>query len=442
MKFIKKNRAYDKKTELKFILNLFFTFLLFSCGHRQAPTGGEKDTLKPEIVAVAPEEFSDIQNQNVEISFSKPIDRTTIFSGFYVYPPILKKKFKWNGTTLTIKINEQLENDMNYFFSFSNKIKGEHKNELKENYLFVFRSKKLNENRIYGKILFEKKEDIIEPIIINLMTADSTKMFSRTVSGDFYQLQNLNKGAVILESFVDKNKNEIYDYGNEPYFRTEAQIEKNLKIDLNLIYADTIKPEIKSIKVLSENQLEVKFSEDISHFKRIHISSDDSLKAELSIFLDYLKDDKLSLVTAKMDSIRYNFQIENLEDLKKNINPAANLVFMGITVPDTVKPQIISISPRNGASLNSLSPEFKITFSELIPKNNLTGKMVSEEKGKIVPLKTISENGKEYILKPITKLKNYSSYKMEITAKDTAGNELIGKSDFVYISILRKNKTK
>jgi len=337
---------------------IFTTFIIVSCGHKKAPTGGEKDIIKPEIVAVVPEEFSDIRGKDIEITFSKPIDRSTIFTGFYVYPPILKKKFKWNATTLTIQINEELEENTNYFFSFTRKIKGEHKNELKDNYLFVFKSG-------------------------NLMTADSTKIFSRITKNDNYELANLNTGNFLLESFVDKNKNESFDYEKEPYFQTFFTMEKNKEIDIHLVYADTVKPKIKSVTALFSNQLQIKFSEKISRYSKMEITAmDDSVKTMLPILIDYLNKDEILLVTEKMDTIRYQLQIDEVEDLKGNLNPVSLIDFVGTTRKDTISPQIIGIFPRSGSTLNSLSPEFKITFSELILKEDLRAKLFGGRDGR------------------------------------------------------------
>ena len=112
----------------KLFLILFLLFLL-SCGHRKSPTGGKKDTENPTIVSILPDEFFDINNRDIEVVFSKPIDRSSILSGIYICPPILNKKFKWDKNTLIIKILEDLEQNTNYFFTFSRRIKGEHNNK-------------------------------------------------------------------------------------------------------------------------------------------------------------------------------------------------------------------------------------------------------------------------------------------------------------------------
>ena len=130
---------------MKFPINLIFAILIFSglisCGHKKNPTGGKKDTIQPEIVSVIPDEYSDITDSDIEIIFSKPIERNTILSGINIYPSIIKKKFSWDGNILTIKILEELEKNTNYYFNFSEKIKGEHGNFLNTSSSFIFASK-------------------------------------------------------------------------------------------------------------------------------------------------------------------------------------------------------------------------------------------------------------------------------------------------------------
>ena len=179
----------NKKT-MKYMLKLIFMIFIFtgliSCGHKQNPTGGKKDTIHPEIVSVIPDEYSDITDSNIEIIFSKPIERSTILSGIYIYPPILKKKYSWDGNILTIKVLEELDKNTNYYFNFSEKIKGEHGNSLDKSSLFVFASGKLNSNRISGNFLFEEIEDKNKPIQMTILTADSTEIFSLESSGETY----------------------------------------------------------------------------------------------------------------------------------------------------------------------------------------------------------------------------------------------------------------
>ena len=165
---------------------MFITFILVSCGHRKKPTGGSKDIVNPEILSILPEEFSDIKGKDIEVTFSKPIERTTILTGIYIYPSIDRKKFKWDKSVLTMKILEELEENTNYFFSFSQRIKGEHGNELDKNYTFVFANGKLNDNKISGNLLFELEEDNNQPILCTIQAPDSTFINNQVIKGKTY----------------------------------------------------------------------------------------------------------------------------------------------------------------------------------------------------------------------------------------------------------------
>ena len=439
--FLPKNlqlKRYKKNfTSIKNLLSLvFLTLFLISCGHKQNPTGGKKDTVKPEIVNIFPEEFSDIKDQNMEVTFSKPIDRTTILTGLYIYPPILKKKFKWDKNVLIIKIYEELEINTNYFFTFSKKIKGEHKNELDQDYIFVFKNGKLNENRISGNFYYELEEDKNEPIKINLMTADSISIFVKEFQSPTYEFDNLNNIEHQIRAYIDKNKNERYDEEKEPFFQVYIPAQKFFNIDIELVYVDTLKPEIKSAKVLFEDQIELTFSEEIKNFSQISFFTDDSLQTGLNLKANYLEDDKLFILCEKMDTLNYILQILDLEDFKNNISEENSIKIEGKVVQDTIPPEIVYIKPRNGSIINNLNPEIEIFFSEIILQDNIEVKLISSETNNIIRLANIQSDSKKYLYKPKKKLENYSSYKIEVKAVDNSGKELPDFSS-VFIPIFR-----
>ena len=415
---------------------VFLIIIIISCGHKQNPTGGKKDTIKPEIVNIFPEEFSDIKDQNIEVTFSKPIDRTTILTGLYIYPPIMKKKFKWDKNTLIIKIYEELEMNTNYFFTFSRKIKGEHKNELDRDHTFVFRNGKLNENRISGHFLYELKEDENEPVNINLMTADSISIYAKQFQSPTYEFDNLNNIEHQLRAYIDKNKNERFDEEKEPFFQAFIPIQKFSNLDIELIYVDTLKPEIKSAKVIFEDQIELTFSEEIKNFSQISFFTDDSLQTGINLKANYLENDKLVILTEKLDTLNYVLEILELEDFKNNISEESSIKIEGKVVQDTIPPEIVYVKPRNGSTINSLNPEIEIFFSEIILKENIEVKLVSSETNNMIELANVQGDSKKYLYKPKKKLENYSSYKLEVKATDNSGNELPEFSS-VFIPIVR-----
>lgn len=416
---------------------MFITFILFSCGHRKRPTGGPKDTVNPEILSILPEESSDINDKDIEITFSKPIERTTILTGIYIYPPIDRKKYKWDKSLLTIKILEELEDSTNYFFSFSQRIKGEHGNELDRNYTFVFANGKLNENKISGNLLFELEEDSNQPIQCTIQASDSTLIFNQIIKGKTYSFENLNNTDHILEAYIDKNKNNKYDYGNEPYFYKYIPADQFNSVDMEMIYSDTLKPEIQSVKVFSNKQIELTLSEIVKNYSEIMIVTADSLEIPVDIVAHSLRKDMISIVSAELDTFQYYLKIYSLEDNKQNVSNELSILFDGLAVRDSIPPEVLFVYPRNGATINNLKPVISITFSEIIPLNCFEAQLINSETLEQIPLEIISGHSDIYRLQPGNKLANYSSYTLKIDVTDSSDNQIEEFFKTSFIPIVR-----
>ena len=414
---------------------MLITFILISCGHRKKPTGGPKDTVNPEILSILPDEFSDINTEDIEITFSKPIDRASILTGIYIYPPIDQKKFKWDKSVLTIKILEELEDSTNYFFTFSQRIKGEHGNELDRNYTFVFASGKLNENKISGNLIFELEEDSNQPIQCTIQAPDSTFIFNHIINGKTYSFENLNNTDHILEAYIDKNKNNKYDYGNEPYFHKYIIAGQFNSVDMEMIYSDTLKPEIQSVKVHSNKQIKLILSEIIKYYSEIKIVTADSLEIPVDIVAHSLREDMISIVSAELDTCQYYLKIYSLEDNKQNVSNELSILFDGLAVRDSIPPEVLFVYPRNGATIDNLKPVISITFSEIIPINNFEAQLINSETLEQIPLEILSGHSDIYRLQPEIKLANYSSYTLKINVTDSSDNpfEELFKTSFIPI---------
>ena len=430
-----------KNKVMKYVIEctliLLITTGLISCGHKKNPTGGKKDTIQPEIVSVIPDEYSDITDTDIEIIFSKPIERNTILSGIYIYPPILKKKYRWDGNILTIKILEELDKNTNYYFNFSEKIKGEHGNFLNESSTFIFSCGKLNENRISGDFIFEKIEDKNKPIQMTILTADSTDIFSREVLGDTYIIEDLNNIEHIIRAYIDKNTNNKYDSESEPFFQKFIVPANSTTMDVYLAYADTMKPQLKSTNVICNNSINITFSEPIISYSQISIYTADSLKTNVDIIAQYLHEDKLSLLTNYLDTLKYKIQIINVLDSKENMTSESSLIFDGTTQQDTIPPEVISSYPRTGSSVDSFLPKISVLFSEIILENDIEMELIEVETGNIEDIVILNKDSKHYILSPQHLLNNYSSYKFTMNVKDNSGNIMTKPFETIFLPIVR-----
>jgi PBP1b-binding outer membrane lipoprotein LpoB len=408
---------------------------LISCGNKKRPTGGKKDTIKPQIISVSPDEFSDISGKIIEVVFSKPIERNSILSGLYIYPPIAKKKFKWDKNILQIKINEELEPNTNYFFTFTQSIAGEHKNKLDQDYYYIFKHGKLNEKKLSGTFAFEDEEDIGEPIHIDLFSADSIRIFSKTINEPNFNFEYLNEKEQILRAFADIKKNKKYDYGTEPYFEEIIPKDKIINLDPFLAYEDTIKPDVKSAKAVYSNRIDVGFTESVKSVSNIEIFKSDSLKTKVVLNDRLLIDKDIMLIADFSDSLKYNIVFRTLADKKNNITDSCNVFVSGITKQDSFPPEVISIIPRDGSTVKTLLPEISIEFDEIVHLDEF--KLYSSEKADEIALKMIDFTEGVYNFIPSKELSNFSSYYLFIDVSDTSGNKIVFEKLINIIPIVR-----
>lgn len=429
-----------KKQFIVLIFAILFIITITSCGHKKNPTGGRKDTVKPEIVSVIPDEYSDITNSNIEIIFSKPIERSSILSGIYIYPPILQKKYSWNGNILTIKILEELEKNTNYYFSFTNKIKGEHGNLLAEAETFIFASGELNSYRISGNILFEEESDKNKPIKFIVLTADSTQIFSKNITDKKYVIEDLNGIKHLVRAYIDVNANERYDQATEPFFQKSIDPVTNPVIDVYLAYSDTLKPRLASTNTINSNNIVVNFTEPVMSFSKISISSTDSLNKTLDIVSTYLDKDELSILSTQQDTLQYKIILEEIIDNKSNLTLIDSILFDGSTINDTIPPEVISSNPRTGSSVDTILPKISVKFSEIILEGDIDASLVEVETGKSEEIVFLNKNDKHYIFASQHKLNNYSSYKFVLNAKDFSGNIITKPLEIIFLPIVRESK--
>jgi len=417
------------KRAFKLSFIVLFVLLLNACGNRRAPTGGEVDTESPVIVSIIPEQFSDITDQNIEITFSKPIDRSSIYEGergILFYPLIDDKRFRWSDNNLIIEINEELKQDRNYFLTLSKQIRDLRRNSLEEDYLFVFHTGVLTNNRVFGNIRYEVTDDIGKEISLSLLSADSLRIFSKIISGRNYNLENIDDGDFILRAFIDKNNNRRYDRGTEPYFETAFSAVRNKEVNLFLDYYDDTKPDIQSIRAENNSLIRVTFTKPVKSIADLQITTADSLQKSLNI-RDYdIIDKQLEIVTVAMDSVSYSLTLLDTRDFKNNISNELVMEYLGNNVIDDIQPAIVNSIPRNGGIVDNLTPSLIITFNKFMTVDNIDMLMINTITGEKIPIKLQRDSSRQFTVIPQKNLTNRTPYHLEIfdSSKDMSGNTL------------------
>ncbi|MDD3051185.1 MAG: Ig-like domain-containing protein [Candidatus Cloacimonetes bacterium] len=401
------------------------------------------DTVKPEIIDVYPDEFSRIEkNSEIVFTFSKSMSRDIYLNNaINIYPPITEKKFSWSGNTLKIKILEDPDYSKNYYFSLKNSLKDTRDNALDKSYLFVFGNSE-NVGKVSGNITFNRFENTDKETIIMLFSADSTLVFSEKTNNENYSFPYLNFADYLIRAYVDSNNNSAYDLEKEPYFEQRFTLDVNCNIDIILSVEDFTAPSIKSVISLNSNQHEIVLSEECQKLDKIEINpvfAGRSLKVE-----NYsLNPDETSLFvsTSSADTLKYSFKILGLTDLAGNTTDSLSFETFSVTLPDSLSPEVVKISPRDGSVVSSLAPEISVQFSEIINEKDIEVTLLNTETNQTVGINSFSKGSdrKKYYFSPETRLQNFSSYTfiVEDNTCDPRGNLL--KSEVVqrFIVIIK-----
>lgn len=420
------------------VLLIFGLIFLFACGSKKSPTGGEKDLVKPTLVATQPDLMGQIKGGKIEIDFSKPMDKGSLPNAIYIYPPVKNSRFNLSHSTLKIELRDELLDDTIYHISFNSALKDLRGNSLDKAQHLSYVNGKPKRASLSGLIEYEDTKDNGSPISLTLFSADSLIVLLDELKGDSYRLPHLNPADYRLRAFIDKNLNGRYDQTAEPFFEASLSVNEVATLNLKMAYSDTTLAQIRSVKQTSPYELEVKLSKEVESIEYVELVPEHG-GGEISILRRYLEKDKLLLLTAKQDSLSYRLGIKGLKDKKGNSSPYSSLLYQSRMGEDIEKPKVLSISPRNGATVNSLSPLLKVSFSEIITPERLKAGLQVSETGEEIALKVVENRGRELVLQPIKPLVNYRTHKLIIKkeSSDYSGNQLPEDFESVFLPIKR-----
>jgi hypothetical protein len=102
-----------------------------------------------------------------------------------------------------------------------------------------------------------------------------------------------------------------------------------------------------------------------------------------------------------------------------------------------VAPVVLFTQPRSGAVLGQVKPLIEVRFSEIIPAESARFELVRDETSTAVPIIIERAGGDHYVLRPTVPLQTYSTYRLEVSASDAAGNPLAGEHSFRWIAIIK-----
>lgn len=425
------NQRYKKIRN--FLIFLWLGILLLSCGKEEPPTGGPVDTVPPEIVHTVPSHLSkNVVMDKIEIHFSEPVEQNSFEAAFNIWPPIGREKFDWSQKSVTIHILEPLEPSTTYYVTIDRNCRDLRTNRLKDVYHFVFSTAdEFPENSITGSISFE--DDFLPEkgqIYISLYSAADSLLVAKTTprANGAFQFDYLESGDYLLSAFHDINDNLEYDVDKESWAEKPAGLKvPRVFMPLELSLQDTIKPALKQVLPLTQQVIEAKFTEPLQAVGDIQILNKED-RAALSVVDSVLANDVLSILTAPPDTVSYMLYVYDFVDKKGNVTAIDSAQFRNTLPADTTALVIISHTPGDGTTVETLLPTFQIEFNKMVPAQNIYFSLVNTEQNSEVSCHLHKIDGNKFNIIPEVPLQNYVPYRLTIfqDTSDYAGNRLAG----------------
>jgi uncharacterized protein (DUF2141 family) len=379
---------------IKYIVFVILSLILYTCANQQAPPGGPKDTIPPEIIYIYPENGSlNFSEKYFEIDFSEYVDKLSLLDAFFVSPEIKNIEYDWSGTSVTISFDDTLTENTTYTISIGSGIKDlNNQNPMLNAMNISFSTGSIIDTGSISGSVFHK--DINGTMILAYQKVDTfanpieVKAQNITQVGENgeYQLLGLKNGEYRIFAIKDANGNRIYNIGEDTYGVTSHNIfltdslNKLTDINFKLTKEDTLAPYISSVTMTDNYHLTVEYSEplDSTKINANNFFIIDSLSNEKTNvkFLYQGNKRKYEYVLVLSDTLKNedsNYLIgENIFDKYLNVTGNEAYGFIASSKKDTLAPEIKSVStPFASKKIDFLSPEFTITFNDAIDADSL-----------------------------------------------------------------------
>ena len=321
----------------------FFILLLcaFSCAQVKPLTGGEKDTIPPNIIKSIPERFSTNTNSDYFFfEFDELIDASTLREKLII-SPFYNGSFevKTKKNTITIFFDSLFEDNTTYIFNFADGVTDVTERNPSLNSKFVFSTgDKIDSSYVSGIIHNPLKNELVEGALVGLYNKEDSLdlfhkkpvYFSLTDEDGRFRIENLKKDEYTIYAFFDENNNLQAEYKKELFGFLEESI----------LIGDSI-----------ENLYIPIFNEDLTNLELLRKRERGSV-VDL-VYNKKIKEYKVSCV----ENISYSLSDNNLLSVYKN-KVQKDSVFLKVSVKDV----------NNYIAEDS----FYIKFSEEVNTNNET----------------------------------------------------------------------
>jgi len=204
------------------ILLLFAIAITLGCAKQNSLTGGEKDTIPPQVVKFDPPNLStNFTGNGFEIEFDEFVQVKNLADQLIVSPLLTRPpEYSLKSKTLILEWEEDLLPNTTYQFNFGTAISDLNESNVNSDLLYVFSTGDLIDSlSISGKVLMAKDNSPVAGASVLLYRGDADSLprttppdfFALTNEEGFFRLRYLPEGDFKLFVLSEESSNYTYD---------------------------------------------------------------------------------------------------------------------------------------------------------------------------------------------------------------------------------------
>ena len=358
----------------------FFILLLcaFSCAQVKPLTGGEKDTIPPNIIKSIPERFSTNTNSDYFFfEFDELIDASTLREKLII-SPFYNGSFevKTKKNTITIFFDSLFEDNTTYIFNFADGVTDVTERNPSLNSKFVFSTgDKIDSSYVSGVIHNPLKNELVEGALVGLYNKEDSLdlfhkkpvYFSLTDENGRFRIENLKKDEYTIYAFFDENNNLQAEYKKELFGFLEESI--LIGDSIENLYIPIFNEDLTNLELLRKRErgsvVDLVYNKKIKEYKvscveNISYSlSDNNL---LSVYRNKVQKDSIFLKVSVKDVNNYiaedSFYIKFSEEVNTNNETKSSFKLKSNNADDSIEFKLETNKPLIKYSIDNVEIKY------------------------------------------------------------------------------------
>ncbi len=420
----------------------------------------------PEVIRTVPDTNAvHVTANEIELEFSKYVDRRTVEESIFISPYVGELEFDWSGTSVTVKFSQTLRSHTTYVVNIGTDVKDLRAgNRMARGFTLAFATgDSIDRGEINGRVYDDKPEGVmifayaLDGIDPDTLDPGRTRpdYIMQTGKGGFYALSHLAYNTYRLIAVRDQYRDLIYDKQTDQYGVTTgdiiltAQIPDVRGINFRLSQEDTTRPFLTAARALDRRHLVIGFSEPIDSlsFGQGQFTIFDTLSMKrLPVAAAYLNpfspsSGGIAMAVAMDSGASYRLIIRDMADRAGNRIDTlhASADFVGSGTSDTLKPRI-TYSVKDSSRGISLDVSLRMIFSEPVDTLPLAHAVTLNDVAKNTVATDLRwQSPLELVLRPRAELQPNAWYRLQVamdSVRDLEGNSYKDSTEVVRFQSL------